>query len=77
MNTENYEGRHDSPNGSFFYFKNGLLHREDGPAIYNANLNKYFFYLNNYLFYSKQAFFNSLKDEQKQKIIYNPEFVAW
>ena|ERR1700691_4939527 len=42
---ENYTGIIECSNGSIFYFLNGFIHREDGPAVTHPNGNMHY-YLN-------------------------------
>ena len=42
---ENYTGIVEYPNGSIYYYLNGIIHREDGPAIISSFDNRYY-YLN-------------------------------
>jgi len=51
---KNFTGMAEWPNGDKFWYKEGNLHRENGPAIEYADGNK-FWYLND-VQYSEQEF---------------------
>lgn len=72
LNSANQLHRKDNPaliydHGSYYYYQNGVRHREDGPAI-NSCGNKYW-YLNGINLGNKEKFLEA----QKDKVIYMDE----
>ena len=57
------------PKGTLVWYKNGLVHREDGPAIMYYN-GKRGWYWEGYLS-SPMEVFDQLTDEQKEKVIWD------
>lgn len=57
---------------SLFYFRNGLMYRDDGPAVIISSDGKkeYRFYLGAKSL-TKEEWFNALTEEQKMKAIFN------
>ena len=60
-------------NGTKYWYQNGVLHRIDGPAIKYNNGDKSWFY-NNVKFPTKEAFFDSLTDEEKKIALFSEDF---
>lgn len=52
------------------YYKDGKLHRIDGPA-YNFPDNRGDFYLNGMIYHSKESWFNDLTEEEQLKALFN------
>lgn len=56
------------------WFVNGKHHREDGPAFVDSYGNKEWC-LNGRYFSSKEEYFDHSTEENKEKLLYNPEFM--
>jgi hypothetical protein len=61
--------------GSYWY-KNDLLHREDGPAIEYTD-GKTSWYKHGIRFLNKEAWFESLSEDQKEKMLYSEYFIRY
>ncbi len=54
---------------NYYWFVNGIRHREDGPAVIFSNGSKYW-WLNGWSYFQEE-WFNVLTPEQKEKFIWN------
>ena len=62
------------PNGDKFWYQNGKRHRIDGPAVECSDGDRSWFY-NNGKFHAKEAFFDSLTDEEKEIALFSEDFL--
>ena len=59
--------------GGKYWYQNGLLHRLDGPAIiYDDGVKEW--YKNGRIFESKDKFFESLTEEEKEIALFSKDF---
>jgi hypothetical protein len=70
--------REDGPaiiryNGSKEWYLKGKLHREDGPAVIDSKENIRWYLEGIRL--SKEKWFEALNEEQKEKMLYSPDFI--
>ena len=61
-------------NGDRYWYRKGKLHRIEGPAIEYRNGDK-FWYIRDVYFATKEAFFDSLNDEEKKIAIFSEDFL--
>jgi hypothetical protein len=60
--------------GTIEWYINGLLHREDGPAIEYID-GKTSWYKHGIRFLNKEAWFESLTEKEKEKMLYSEYFI--
>ena len=59
-------------NGVKEWYKNGIRHREDGPAIEKEDAPMWIL---EGRYYTKEAWFNSISEENQQKVLYSEYFI--
>jgi hypothetical protein len=69
-----FTGIAESPYGTKRWYKNGKLHREDGPAIEWYDGLRKEWYLNDKYYTSQADYFEALTPEQRLKFIYSDFF---
>jgi hypothetical protein len=60
----------ERPNGDKFWYRHGVLHREDGPAVIWTEVGIQW-YIKGVRFYTKEAWFEALSEEQQNKALYS------